>query len=315
VHIVPPLHVGDTVMCFASRTVLRDRSLSKQAKALYSMLCTYADAKGVCWPSGAALADDLGASERSVRRGLTELVAFGAVERKRKANAPSLLQLKDPKATDTMESVGVEATDTQDVRSLPPATPRQRPTAVVCIGTDQKKDSESSPSLESKRQRQSPGIPPQPPKGGGKDRRTIGMVCQQAAEIWNQVCGTLGRPTIRLPLREERKRRLLKRLKEDCHGDIREWRVMCDTVIASNFLMAQEGNWQGATFDWVICPRNFTKIVEGNYTNQKPKGVISVAAEWAAEMNQRMNGTHADDDDEMLAGARSQVPVQAGHRY
>jgi len=53
--------------------VLTDPEISVQAKGLYSVLCCYANANRVCWPSISRLADDTNTSQRSVRRWLKEL--------------------------------------------------------------------------------------------------------------------------------------------------------------------------------------------------------------------------------------------------
>lgn len=54
------------------------------------------------------------------------------------------------------------------------------------------------------------------------------------------------------------------------HRDLAFWREFFETVKASDFLMGKvEGRFNTkpfrATFDWLIAPRNFVKVVEGNY--------------------------------------------------
>jgi hypothetical protein len=63
-----------------SADVLRDPNISTSAKALYSLLCTYADDDGVCWPSNETLAQALG-SRASVKRWLVELADHGVLVR------------------------------------------------------------------------------------------------------------------------------------------------------------------------------------------------------------------------------------------
>jgi hypothetical protein len=63
--------------------VLRDPSVSWQAKALLALLCTYADRNGLCWPSNTTLAGRLGVTSRAIRKWMAELLAVGAVTRER----------------------------------------------------------------------------------------------------------------------------------------------------------------------------------------------------------------------------------------
>jgi hypothetical protein len=56
-----------------SHAIITDPELSLQAKAIYSMLCVYANKKRVCWPSRATLADIGGVSCRTVDRSIQEL--------------------------------------------------------------------------------------------------------------------------------------------------------------------------------------------------------------------------------------------------
>jgi len=53
--------------------VISDPSVSIGAKALYSLLCCYADKQRQCWPSISTLADHLDTSQSSVNRWIKEL--------------------------------------------------------------------------------------------------------------------------------------------------------------------------------------------------------------------------------------------------
>jgi Helix-turn-helix domain len=61
--------------------VMRDPSLSMSAKALYCLLCTYADGERSCWPSNETLGEQLGVTDRSIRTLMNELVTAGIVMR------------------------------------------------------------------------------------------------------------------------------------------------------------------------------------------------------------------------------------------
>lgn len=55
------------------RTILRDPSLSRNAKCLYALLLDYAWQTGSCFPGQQRLCEDLGISENTLRKDLNEL--------------------------------------------------------------------------------------------------------------------------------------------------------------------------------------------------------------------------------------------------
>lgn len=48
-----------------------------------------------------------------------------------------------------------------------------------------------------------------------------------------------------------------------------EFRDICKRVERSDFLTGRDGKWQGCSFDWILKPANWQKIMEGNYENKK----------------------------------------------
>ncbi|MCO3187879.1 hypothetical protein FA223_32375 [Pseudomonas aeruginosa] len=72
-------------------------------------------------------------------------------------------------------------------------------------------------------------------------------------------------------LNDTRRRHLQARWREhEAHRSLDFWRDLFETVKASPFLMGNVPGRNGAkpfraTFDWIIAPSNFVKIVEGNY--------------------------------------------------
>ena len=62
--------------------VLTDPNLSIQAKGLYAVLCCYANANRLCWPSISTLADDTDTSQTSVKRWIRELKQHNYIRRK-----------------------------------------------------------------------------------------------------------------------------------------------------------------------------------------------------------------------------------------
>lgn len=93
--------------------VLRNPMLSTNAKALYALLCTYAQGKTECWPKNETLATDLGVTTRSIITWMNELVDAGIVEREaqfkdgRRVNSKTLLiDVVSPRGERTFTSSG-----------------------------------------------------------------------------------------------------------------------------------------------------------------------------------------------------------------
>lgn len=78
--------------------VIRNRSLSRDAKATYTLLASYAGVKRVCWPALKALADDLQAHPNSVRTWIAELEKSGVIYVERTPGKASKFHLLTPTA-------------------------------------------------------------------------------------------------------------------------------------------------------------------------------------------------------------------------
>ncbi len=62
-----------------------------------------------------------------------------------------------------------------------------------------------------------------------------------------------------------REKRLRARWREDkARQSLDWWRKYFESVRASDFLMGRKGDWT-ADFDWLICPANMAKVLEGRY--------------------------------------------------
>jgi hypothetical protein len=81
-------------------------------------------------------------------------------------------------------------------------------------------------------------------------------------EAWNATAQELGLPSIRGPLSPERRRKLKARIRDHPLDD---WRDAFAAIGRSAFLRGETGNWRGATFDFLLSPTNFQKVIEGNY--------------------------------------------------
>ena len=69
---------------------------------------------------------------------------------------------------------------------------------------------------------------------------------------------------------EQRKANVRARLRE-VGGDIAKVYKAIDIAMASDFMNGKNGKGWIASFDWIMCPTNFPKVLEGNYTNEERK--------------------------------------------
>ena len=63
------------------KSLMQDKSLSIQAKAVYAYLATYADKNGKCYPSKVRMETELNVAESTLQKYIKELVAKGYLKR------------------------------------------------------------------------------------------------------------------------------------------------------------------------------------------------------------------------------------------
>ena len=68
------------------QTVMRNRNLSPEAKAIYAYLCSFAGNKETCHPSVNIMSQELGMSKGRLSKYMKELITCGIVERTRSVN-------------------------------------------------------------------------------------------------------------------------------------------------------------------------------------------------------------------------------------
>ncbi|KPA98114.1 hypothetical protein PF70_01834, partial [Pseudomonas asplenii] len=91
---------------------------------------------------------------------------------------------------------------------------------------------------------------------------------EEIVRLFNELLPTL--PSVVL-INKDRTAKIKARWAESpVHQDIEFWRDFFATVAVSDFLMGRVPGRNGskafqATFDWLMAPTNFVKVVEGNY--------------------------------------------------
>jgi hypothetical protein len=116
--------------------------------------------------------------------------------------------------------------------------------------TDTNKNGKKEKNLKKKRKE-----PPLPPQGGD-------VPPQKIIDHFNSICKNLPRVQ---SLNDTRKKTISARLREYGQERIIEiFRIAND----SDFLSGRDGKGFVAGFDWIMGPKNFVKVMEGNYNNR-----------------------------------------------
>jgi hypothetical protein len=115
---------------------------------------------------------------------------------------------------------------------------------------------------------------PPTPQGGedaSKSRRAHSDLHEQIIATYHEVLPEL--PAVRdWPERRRRKlqARIAERVKAGKPADKPEyWRSLFTSVQASDFLCGRKGDWRCPGLEWLLEPKNFTKVIEGAYRNHE----------------------------------------------
>ena len=110
---------------------------------------------------------------------------------------------------------------------------------------------------------------------------------QDVVDKYNEICISMPRVT---RLTDARRRAIKGRCSEYSFSEIVD---MFQKAQHSDFLSGRNGKWNGCSFDWLMKPGNFLKVIEGNYPNEVKKSSIpghdelqefyEMAAEWCNE--------------------------------
>jgi predicted phage replisome organizer len=86
-------------------------------------------------------------------------------------------------------------------------------------------------------------------------------------ELFHVVCPTL--PKIK-EIKGSRQKTLLVIWRQ--YKSLEYFRELFELTARSDFLSGRDGKWHGCCFDWILAPKNRTKIFEGNYENRGSPG-------------------------------------------
>lgn len=132
-------------------------------------------------------------------------------------------------------------------------------------GYSEKAEGSNTKSSNTKSEEHGADAPAEPPR---RKRKMQACPTQEIVDLFNSILDDL--PQVVL-VNKTRKAAISARWEESAvHQDLGFWREYFESVRSSDFLMGRAQGRMGAkpfraTFDWLIAPSNFVKVVEGNY--------------------------------------------------
>lgn len=91
-------------------------------------------------------------------------------------------------------------------------------------------------------------------------------------EYWNTKHDQSGSTMRRLTLMSDQRKSNVRARIREYGGDVQNVYKAIDKAMASDFMNGKNGKGWVASFDWMMCPSNFPKVLEGNYDNEQPAG-------------------------------------------
>ena len=263
--------------------IVSDPGLSRAATVVAWRLINHLnDSTGECFPSEERLAGQLNIHERTVRRGVRQLVAAGWFTKKRRGRGGTQYYAnyenragvsgKDGEKNRTELSVNADKA-VQKNRTILPAKPKGEPL--------------HGPQTP-------PGVPPaeKPPDD---DLALVPLSLDrsdedEAVRLWNNLALRRGLPPVQ-KMTDARRRKLRARLK-DC-GGLEGWKVALEKIEATPGLLgANDRKWR-ADFDFLLQEKSFIKIMEGAYDHW---------GQGAGQGGQTLDDVFADMDAMVMGG-------------
>lgn len=218
------------------------QGMSPAQKAVLISLADNANDDGVCWPSIATIGARTCLSERAVRNALRWLEEVAILKSHQRFGRSTWYTI-----TPAAYAPGTKCPPAPDAPS-----PRQ--------------EMPPTPAPDAPRTVKEPSI--EPSSDGNRVPRSPSCPVQDIVDLFNTLLPEL--PSVVL-INKDRSSKIKARWAESpVHQDLEFWRDFFTTVRTSEFLMGGVEGRNGskafrATFDWLIAPSNFVKVVEGNY--------------------------------------------------
>lgn len=223
------------------------QGMSPAQKAVLISLADNANDDGVCWPSVATIGSRTCLSERAVRNALRWLEESSLLTSHQRFGRSTWYTLTP--AAYAPGTICPPAPDAPPPRQEMPPTP----------APDAPHPGTSCPQNRK-------GTIKEPSEEAGACAGSKKAPVDQIVDLFNQVLHKLPRVVL---VNKDRRAKIQARWAESpVHQDLEFWTDFFTQVETSDFLMgrlAGRENQFRCTFDWLIAPSNFVKVVEGNY--------------------------------------------------
>ena len=127
---------------------------------------------------------------------------------------------------------------------------------------------------------------------------------------WNTKHDQSGSAMRRLTLMSDQRKSNVRARIREYGGDVQKVYKAIDKAMASDFMNGKNGKGWVASFDWMMCPSNFPKVLEGNYDNEQPAG----SQQQAAAKAQDPSATERPSIGERYEQAKHQQPASQQSR-
>ena len=127
---------------------------------------------------------------------------------------------------------------------------------------------------------------------------------------WNTKHEQSGSAMRRLTLMSDQRKSNVRARIREYGGDVQKVYKAIDKAMASDFMNGKNGKGWVASFDWMMCPSNFPKVLEGNYDNEEPAG----SQQQAAAKAQDPSATERPSIGERYEQAKHQQPASQQSR-
>lgn len=228
------------------KSVMQDKRLTIEAKAIYAYIASYAGSGTTAFPGKKRIADDLNISEERLYNHRKLLIKYGYLTVTQERGPGGTLG----KTVYTLEAIAIERPDTDKPRSENPCTDKPRSDKPCSENPSYNNNSSNNNSSCNNNRGKSNRAKPSP---------------AAIVDLFNSICVSFSKVT---KVSNSRKTAINARLNDYSLGEIKRAFEMME---ASDFLKGSNDRGWKATFDWAMKDANMAKILDGNYSDHTHK--------------------------------------------
>lgn len=219
--------------------VMRNKSLSPEAKAIYAYLSSIAGSGDSCYPSVETMQKELCMSKNRLMKHMGQLIAFGVVEKARERNG-NIYGRNIYKITHEIEV-------TNDLKRIFEAVENE---AVEIRAVENEATNNNKTN---------------------NNYLKNNIDYQLITDMYNSTCISFPKLT---KLSDKRKKTIRARFNQGY--TVEDFKRLFELAEGSSFLKGSNGRSWSASFDWLIADANMAKTLDGNYSDrQKKKGGVA----------------------------------------